>query len=294
MKKRSLFPGAAWAAAFMLGVASTAVAQLTARHSGDFNHKYEGDVVPVPNFTEAGTFQLAPSTDGDIMSFRTGFGPYLDSDDWDGANLTTNGWTIEFRVRIDEDFAEGARGALALYTGNGSTGDILGIGTNRVMKWAHGEVVVDTNANTDAFHTFRVAFDRDGVVWPYTIYRDGLLLDTSPNGGNWGNDTFYLGSGGSIYGGPSVHLDYLRWDDTGAYEPTIPEVSFTNAVVDDVMGMAFDTDLGATYELEYAEPPLTNDWLLTGATLEGDGGSMIFFDPTGPSTSKVYRIVRTE
>ena len=27
------------------------------------------------------------------------------------------------------------------------------------------------------------------------------------------------GSAGSFYGGPTVHLDYLRWDDTGAFAP---------------------------------------------------------------------------
>ena len=294
MRTRTLFPGAAWAAVFMLGAMSTAVAQLTARHSGDFNHKYEGDVVPVPNYTEAGAFAAGPATDGDIMTFRTGFGPSLDATNWFGAVNATNGWTIEFRIKVGTDFAEGTLGAVALYTGNGSAGDFISIGGSSVRILANPGMVVDTNDNTDAFHTFRVAFDRQGSTYPYTTYRDGVLLDEWPNGGNYGTDNLELGSGGSLNGGPTIELDYLRWDDTGGYEPTIPEVTFTNMVVDDVAGMAFDSDLGATYELEYSEPPLTNDWIVTGATLEGDGGSLIFFDPTGPSTSKVYRILRTE
>ena len=165
MRTRNPFPRAAWAVVFMLGAASTGVAQLTARHSGDFNHKYEGDVVPVPNYTAVGGYALVPVTDGDIMSYRVNLsGGYLDSDDWDGANLATNGWTIEFRIKIDTDHAEGSRGAVALYTGNGSAGDIVGIGTNSVKILAHSEILVDTNDNTEAFHTFRVAFDRQGAA----------------------------------------------------------------------------------------------------------------------------------
>lgn len=203
-------------------VASPAVADLILKDSADFNHKYEGDVAPVPNYTEVGTFQLAPTTDGDIMSFRTGFGPYLGSDDWNGANAP-DGYTIEIRARIGTDFAEGARGALALYTGiGGTTGDLIGIGQSSVKILAHGEILVDTNDNTADFHTFRVAFDHVGSVWPYTIYRDGVLLDSWPNGGNWATESLWIGSGGSIYGGPTVEVDYIRWDDTGAFAP-IPE-----------------------------------------------------------------------
>ena len=205
--------------------------QSTSKDSSDFNHKYEGDVVPLPDYAHVGAFPTAPGTDGDIMTYRVAHsGGYFDATNWFGSLNAGNGWTIEFRIRIDADFAEGSRGSVALYTGNGTAGDILAIGTNHVMKWADGEVVVDTGDNTDAFHTFRVAFDSQGSVWPYTIYRDGQLIDSSPNGGGWANDTLYFGSGGSFYGGPTVHMDYLRWDDTGAYAPpgTIPTVTFVD------------------------------------------------------------------
>ncbi len=154
------------------------------------------------------------------MTYRvpTG-GGYWDSTAWDGAANAGSGWTLEFRIKIDTDFAEGSHGAVALYTSNGSAGDIIAIGKNHVKKWVGSEVVVDTNDNTDNFHTFRVAFDSQGSAWPYTIYRDGEFIDRSPSGGNWGGDTLFFGSAGSAYGGPTVHLDYLRWDDTGAYAP---------------------------------------------------------------------------
>jgi hypothetical protein len=192
------------------------------KDSSTFAHQYNGDVVPVPDYAQVGAFGTLPSTDGDIMTYRvpTG-GGYFDSSVWAGESKD-NGWTIEFRIKIDTDFPEGARGAVALYTGSGASGDIMSVGQSYVKKWAHSDIIVDSNDNTDDFHTFRVAFDHVGNTWPYTIYRDGVLLDTSPNGGNWGTDVLYFGSAGTPYGGPTVELDYLRWDTTGAYSP-IPE-----------------------------------------------------------------------
>jgi hypothetical protein len=219
------------ALSFLPGAVPGAPGQATTKDSADFNHKYEGNVVPLPGYQQLGAFGTPPTTDGDIMTYRvpTG-GGYWDSTAWDGAANAGSGWTIEFRIKIDNDFTEGSRGAVALYTSNGSAGDILAIGTSHAQKWAHSEIVVDTSDNTDDFHTFRVAFDSQGGVWPYTIYRDGQLLDTSPNGGNWGGDTLYFGSAGSYYGGPTVHLDYLRWDDTGAFAPpgSLPAVTFVD------------------------------------------------------------------
>ena len=205
----------------VLGAAPPAMADLVIKDSSAFNHQYNGDVTPVPNYTETGAFQLGPSTDGDIMTFRTGFGPTLDATDWSGA-ATPNGWTIEFRIKVGTDFAEGTLGAVTLYTGNGSAGDFISVGGSSTKILANPGLVVDSNDNTDGFHTFRVAFDNQSGVYPYTTYRDGQLLASYPNGGNYGTDNLEFGSGGSLTGGPTVELDYLRWDNTGAYAP-IPE-----------------------------------------------------------------------
>lgn len=68
-----------------------------------------------------------------------------------------------------------------------------------------------------------------------------------------------------------------------------PTVAFTNIVVDDVAGMEFASAIGSTYHLEASDNVVTN-YQPTGAILEGSGQNLVFFDPTGPSTSKVYRI----
>ena len=67
--------------------------------------------------------------------------------------------------------------------------------------------------------------------------------------------------------------------------------SFTNVNVNDVIGMEFGSVSGLTYNLEFAEDPATNDWMAAGATLSGNDGNLIFFDPTGFSTQRVYRIL---
>ena len=67
-------------------------------------------------------------------------------------------------------------------------------------------------------------------------------------------------------------------------------------IVLDRVSKSFDG--GASYavrdlSLEVAEHPDTNFFSEVGATLTGDGGVLTFFDPTGTSTGKVYRIVQT-
>lgn len=69
-------------------------------------------------------------------------------------------------------------------------------------------------------------------------------------------------------------------------------VSFTNVTVSDVMGMEFESDAGTTYGLEYSLPAMPDDWNSAGVVLTGVGGPMQFFDPTGFSTSRTYRILQ--
>jgi hypothetical protein len=203
-----------------LAMLFTASASGAALDSSAFNHQYNGDVVPVPNYTVNAPFNAAPSTDGDIMSYRVSQGGgYLSADDWSVNHAT--GFTIEFRVKIDEDFPEASKGAVALYYGDGSAGDVLSVGAHSVWNGV-GAVQDDANTNSDGYHVFRVA-QAGGTPTPISIYRDGVLLRQWPNGGNFGSNVLFFGAGGSSFGGPTVHVDYLRWDNTGAYTPEVPE-----------------------------------------------------------------------
>jgi len=214
-------------------------------HSSLFNQKYEGDVVNSsnpnaivlgPSPSQAATFiddhvvqgdspfATAPSTDGNIMSYRAApGGPRFRSSNWAATHST--GWTIETRLRIDDDFAEASGGAMQLVAGDGVQGDVLRIGQSKVATKT-GTVVVSTADNTSDFHTFRVAVSH-GVSGhegdSIRVWRDDVLLATYPSG-DFGTNLMFFGSAGGSVGGPSVHVDYYRWDNTGAYEPgVIPE-----------------------------------------------------------------------
>lgn len=69
------------------------------------------------------------------------------------------------------------------------------------------------------------------------------------------------------------------------------EASFDAVQLGDTFAQEFLSETGKTYMLEYTTEPGVGDWVPTGAALAGDGQAMQFFDPTGYSTSKTYRIL---
>ena len=73
-------------------------------------------------------------------------------------------------------------------------------------------------------------------------------------------------------------------------ETVVPTVEYTEVTVGDVAVLDFESTAGAVYSLEYAMEPDTNDWMVTGATLTGNGEILTMYDPAGHSTQKVYRI----
>lgn len=177
-----------------------------------------------------------------------------------------------------------------------------------------------TVVDDDVWH--HLAFVSDGDTTPgmgdgtARVYVDGTLVDRGDYGdhssGNYPSqrwDTLMTGSSfstgnTSALGGSFTYFTQGSIDDLRVYNealnagairallaPGMP--AFTGAQLNDSNGLEFQSVNGAVYALEFAEPPETNFFFETGATLTGDGGLLTFFDPTGPSTSKVYRIVQT-
>ena len=56
-------------------------------------------------------------------------------------------------------------------------------------------------------------------------------------------------------------------------------------------GVSFDSLSNATYRLQSTPDLVSSNFSDTGAFTIGNGASMTLFDPTGPSTSKNYRVV---
>jgi hypothetical protein len=61
-------------------------------------------------------------------------------------------------------------------------------------------------------------------------------------------------------------------------------------VVTNVVGTTFSSKSNETYSLQSTPDLVSSNFSDTGAIVIGNGGDMTLFDPTGPSTSKNYRV----
>jgi hypothetical protein len=82
-----------------------------------------------------------------------------------------------------------------------------------------GKQILDESDNTDAFHTFRMAFEAGSGS--YYFWRDGQLLDVvgAPRQAGTGANRFIVGDCCSNIPMSMVDLEYIRYDTTGAYAP---------------------------------------------------------------------------
>jgi len=81
-------------------------------------------------------------------------------------------------------------------------------------------------------------------------------------------------------------------DDVAFQVKPVQAVAFTNVVVADTVGAEFLSELGAVYELQSTPNLLnSNDWMSTGAFVNGNGTNMFLFDASGFSSNKNYRVV---
>ena len=81
--------------------------------------------------------------------------------------------------------------------------------------------------------------------------------------------------------------------DLGSSNGTyVNEVAISEVTVDDVMGVAFTSTVSEIYRLQCTESPASGMWTNTPLMLEGTGGPITAFDPTGVSTQKSYRILQ--
>jgi hypothetical protein len=73
--------------------------------------------------------------------------------------------------------------------------------------------------------------------------------------------------------------------------PAPAQVQIATADVDSEFGVRFLSETSKTYSLEFTTDLVTSsNYQRAGALLEGTGGTLELFDPTGFSTSKAYRV----
>lgn len=231
------------------------IAQATPLASSSFNHKYEGDVYNGSNPTLTGTSTSftehagdvsvwAPSTDGDILTFKNTVadgGGYWDIDEWPTDVSNAAGWTVEFRIKIGTDGTEGDAAYIWFGKDGASTNStrrasVLVGGSHTTIGNSIG--LADSNDNTDDFHVFRIA--QPASSSNITVWRDGVEIydGLSKTSNNTGGPNSYFGDASGANGGVTVELDYFRWDSTGGYEP-IPEPSTALLALIAVLGAGF-------------------------------------------------------
>ena len=133
-------------------------------------------------------------------------------------------------------------------------------------EWAGGglDVTGAANAWATAGDTTELGF----LILPASNFQNWLYGSTESTGGP----------------GPGPVLDV----DANL---TLTIVTSTNVTVADTLGVAFSSVSNTTYRLQSTPDLVSSNFSDTGATVTGNGGSMTLFDPTGPSTSKNYRVV---
>jgi hypothetical protein len=138
---------------------------------------------------------------------------------WEKGVADGGSWTAEISVRLAADDGNG----LVIWGANGAERNILQVNTGNTQTLTG--TVLDENDNTDAFHTFRLAFEAQSGM--YYVWRDGVLL--TPDGiakqAGTGANRFIVGDCCSGIPMTTVDLGYIRYDTTGAYSPMPPKIT---------------------------------------------------------------------
>ena len=162
-------------------------------------------------------------------------------DIWKNIVTPVTPYTVDFRARINSCNIDDIDRTLNFMTGTTGPVSSLYVGTNSVSwqvdsSMAHN-IVLDTSDNTDALHTFRVAYD-GATRHGFTVWRDGVKIGEDLVD----NTAFYAYQGGSALAivrfgvvststhGGAFDIDYIRWDTTGAYDWKDPPQAFVISI----------------------------------------------------------------
>jgi hypothetical protein len=249
----------------------TAIATLAQVDSSAFTYKYEMDVAPTTqdiapgtgvdwdwytnhgsgialygpeSFTANGGFV---NGDGTVTTAGGNWQFQLESDQGNAAEAWHNisaasGYTIEVRMQTAQ--ASGALESIGIMTGVENVGQAasLLVGDNKVIWGLHdyttGAQALDSNANNDVMHTFRIA-QLPGQS-TFEVWRDGVQIGTDL-GGAPGLSALtlpfaLLGASTGEDRGANV-IDYVRIT-SGAYAPVAsPEPGMVTLLVTGLIGL---------------------------------------------------------
>ena len=211
--------------------------------SADFNIKtFEGDDIAPAGWYRGGN-GTAVTTDGSSVTWNTMGTTSQDvwweqqaGSDWQTSASGTKGFTVEVCMKINSQQSAGTSAGKSPFaiSASGNTGRhdmfVSSAGYMQRQKLLSTdslvEHVMDTSANTDDFHVFRLACESDANGGKAYYWRDGVLVGEGVIGMEYLSPemSFYFGdtTGSGMNG--NVSVDYIRMDTTGAYAP-VPEPS---------------------------------------------------------------------
>ena len=201
---------------------SDAVATTIPRASAEFEFTaaakdiHDGDAL-LGDWVNAGGDLEYELTDDYLTLISTANNGWLQHDNdntvWEKGIATGGSWTAEIRVRLADDDGNG----LVIWGANGKERGILQINTDNTQNF--GKQTLDESDNTDAFHSFRMAYEAGSGS--YYFWRDGQLLNVegAPRQAGTGASRFIVGDCCSNIPMSAVDLEYIRYDTTGAFAP---------------------------------------------------------------------------
>jgi hypothetical protein len=231
----------------------------------------------------AGTAGLGTATSGDCEILVAGPGSVLDVSHSGGDSVhiggtATNGAQDSARVTVEEGGNIEAEGNVTVYD---TATLVFGLGNSSSL---HSDTRVTVSNNATFVITPDAGFvGATGV--PYDLITATVAVNADPN--NLVLDVSALDDSSPAAGflalnGGGTALQ-LTLTSAGEEESGLTRVDNVNVTFFD-----FDSVPGFEYGLESS----TNmtDWVSSGLTVTGDGGTMSVFDPAGTDTNKSYRV----
>lgn len=248
--------------------------------SSSFNSKFEGSSVwnggaLVNGWTQTGALTKTLPAADDLNLLNPGSGGAWLEGTQTGWNTANNGdWTFEVRLKFNSN-----PNGFMIWLGTDSHTVLVEIHNDRTQDFSNNTFKVNHNNSDGQFHRFRIA--HDAANEKYHVWRDGERLTPVVGvayDGTAVDSRLILGDYTSgIFGNNfDVTLDYLHYDQTGAYLPT---------------GADADRDgLPDSWEFQFY-----GDVIAAGATADEDGdgktGLEEFLSNTNPkSSSSVLKV----
>jgi hypothetical protein len=212
----------------------------------------------------------------------------------------TNDFTVTFWLY----HASGTGLDLQVGRVNSGTGPNIGFSN---MRWVGGEIqrvahidefpvsgwTTVTNFPSEQWEHIGLEYEASGTIGgTYNLYINDFStpavsnLQVNNSGFSPPLNNVYFGTRD---GAGEIYIDGIEVFEGPIPEPPPPAIIAVD--VDSEFGLEFSSETSTLYGLEFTTDLVSSsNYQRTGALLEGNGGSMQIFDPTGFSTSKAYRV----